>query len=163
MPCGSCLTVNLVSVTQTAYVNGPGLSVTHGQVIRLCRQTDVHWGAVEQLLSCLHSPSYSANSRAWEFVQVVTVEQLIPSVWHKVTGIVWAALWVRRKVCQLVSWVKRNNKEAVWASWTQLRFCRNWCKSLTRLPLLSNQTGSCNLLVNTGNLTLSGHMNMLNL
>lgn len=41
-------------------------------------------GAVQRLLSCLHSPTYSANSTAWEFVQVVTVEQLISRLWHKV-------------------------------------------------------------------------------
>lgn len=57
---------------------------SHTRLIQLCGQTHIYWRAVQRLLSCLHSPSYSANSRAWEFVQVVTVEQLISSVWHKV-------------------------------------------------------------------------------
>lgn len=60
-----------------------GPSATYRRLVQLCRQTDLFRRAVQRLLSCLHYPTYSANSTAWEFVQVVTVEQLIP-IWHKV-------------------------------------------------------------------------------
>ncbi len=68
-----------VSITHTVNIKAQA-----SQVIELCVQTDICWGAVERLLSCLHSPRNSANSRDGEFVQVVTVEQLISCIWHKV-------------------------------------------------------------------------------
>lgn len=85
----SCWTVNCIPVTQMVYLEEPSLSLPCCQVIELCRQIDIYCGPVERLLSCLHSPSDSANSRAQQFVQAVTVKQLIPGVWHKVMWIIW--------------------------------------------------------------------------
>lgn len=73
-------TVNCIPVTQMVCLEQLGRSMPCCQVIELCRQTDSYCRAVERLLSCLHSASDSANSTAQEFVQAVTVEQLIPSV-----------------------------------------------------------------------------------
>lgn len=99
----------LATVTRVLFRNERGLTVTCCQVIQLCRQTDVHRGAVERQLLCWHSSSYSADCGAWEFVQVVTVEQLIPSVWHAVGRFVWAvALGGGRRPWQIDSSCSKN-------------------------------------------------------
>lgn len=78
-----CLADVELTVSFTWQVSGTLSDPKNRRLILLCRQTDLFRGAVQRLLSCLHYPTYSANSTAWESVQVVTVEQLIP-VWHKV-------------------------------------------------------------------------------
>lgn len=104
----------LARVTPVLFRNERGLTVTCCQVIQLCRQTDVHRGAVERQLLCWHSPSYSADSGAWEFVQVVTVEQLILSVWHAVGCFVWVVLGGGRRTWPIDNSGKKHKTCTFW-------------------------------------------------